>query len=203
MNAGDGVGEHPSQALLDIFTIREEIGTVNGLVITLVGDLKNGRTVHSLARLLTLYNVHLRYVSPANLKMPGNITKFVAEKGIHQQEFDSLEEVLPDTDVLYVTRIQRERFESQQEYDKVETGAADWRSFFVTFCDNFQACGHFVVTPQLMTRAKRRMVVMHPLPRVFEISPEFDSDPRAAYFRQAECGMYVRMALLAMVLGKC
>ncbi|XP_019753921.1 CAD protein isoform X2 [Dendroctonus ponderosae] len=183
LNAGDGVGEHPSQALLDVFTIREEIGTVNGLVITLVGDLKNGRTVHSLARLLTLYNVHLRYVSPANLKMPNNITKFVAGKGIHQQEFDTLEEVLPDTDVLYVTRIQRERFESQEEYDK--------------------ACGHFVVTPQLMTRAKRRMVVMHPLPRVFEISPEFDSDPRAAYFRQTECGMYVRMALLAMVLGKC
>ncbi|KAL1498243.1 hypothetical protein ABEB36_009074 [Hypothenemus hampei] len=183
INAGDGIGEHPSQALLDIFTIREEIGTVNGLVITLVGDLKNGRTVHSLARLLTLYNVHLRYVSPPNLKMPIHITKFVSEKGIYQQEFTSLEEVLPDTDVLYMTRIQRERFESSEEYEK--------------------ACGHFIVTPQLMTRAKRKMIVMHPLPRVFEISPEFDTDPRAAYFRQTECGMYVRMALLAMVIGKC
>ncbi|XP_050310557.1 CAD protein isoform X2 [Anthonomus grandis grandis] len=183
INAGDGIGEHPTQALLDIFTIREEIGTVNGLVITLVGDLKNGRTVHSLARLLTLYNVHLRYVSPPNLKMPPYIMKFVADKGISQKEYGSLEEVLPDTDVLYMTRIQRERFDSQDEYEK--------------------ACGHFVVTPQLMTRAKRKMVVMHPLPRVFEISPEFDSDPRAAYFRQAEGGMYVRMALLAMVLGRC
>ncbi|EFA10197.1 multifunctional protein r [Tribolium castaneum] len=183
INAGDGVGEHPSQALLDIFTIREEIGTVNGLTITLVGDLKNGRTVHSLARLLTLYNVQLRYVSPPSLKMPSHITSFVASKGIPQNEHSTLEEVLPDTDVLYMTRIQRERFSSQEEYDK--------------------ACGHFIVTPQLMTRAKRKMVVLHPLPRVFEISPEFDTDPRAAYFRQAECGMYVRMALLAMVLGKC
>ncbi|XP_056633448.1 CAD protein [Diorhabda sublineata] len=183
INAGDGVGEHPSQALLDIFTIREEIGTVNGLTITLVGDLKNGRTVHSLARLLTLYNVQLRYVSPPSLKMPDHITSFVKSKGISQQEYNSLEEVLPETDVLYMTRIQKERFISEEEYEKV--------------------CGQFVVTPKLMTRAKRKMVVLHPLPRVFEISPEFDTDPRAAYFRQAECGMYVRMALLAIVLGKC
>lgn len=101
---------------------------------------------------------------------------------IYLQIYTSLDEVLPETDVLYVTRIQRERFATEQEYK--------------------QACGHFIVTPQLMTRAKRRMCVMHPLPRVFEISKEFDSDPRAAYFRQAEYGMYVRMALLAMVLGK-
>lgn len=119
INAGDGVGEHPTQALLDIFTIREEIGTVNGLTITLVGDLKNGRTVHSLARLLTLYNVQLRYVSPPNLSMPHHIVKYVSEKGIAQEEFSSLEDVLPDTDVLYMTRIQRERFETQEEYEKV------------------------------------------------------------------------------------
>ncbi|XP_076265993.1 carbamoyl-phosphate synthetase 2, aspartate transcarbamylase, and dihydroorotase rudimentary isoform X2 [Rhynchophorus ferrugineus] len=183
INAGDGIGEHPTQALLDIYTIREEIGTVNGLVITLVGDLKNGRTVHSLARLLTLYKVHLKYVSPDNLKMPSHIVRFVSEKGIHQQEFSSLEEVLPYTDVLYMTRIQRERFDTEEEYK--------------------EACGHYIVTPKLMTRAKRRMIVMHPLPRVFEISPEFDTDPRAAYFRQVEYGMYVRMALLAMVTGRC
>lgn len=120
INAGDGVGEHPTQALLDIFTIREEIGTVNGLTITLVGDLKNGRTVHSLARLLTLYNVQLRYVSPPNLNMPHHIVKYVSEKGITQEEFSSLEDVLPDTDVLYMTRIQRERFETEEEYEKVK-----------------------------------------------------------------------------------
>ncbi|XP_050512938.1 CAD protein [Diabrotica virgifera virgifera] len=183
INAGDGIGEHPTQALLDIFTIRDEIGTVNGLTITLVGDLKNGRTVHSLARLLTLYNVQLRYVSPPNLKMPQHVTAFVKSKGISQEEYSKLEDILPETDVLYMTRIQRERFTSQEEYDK--------------------ACGHFIVTPKLMTSAKKKMIVLHPLPRVFEISPEFDTDPRAAYFRQAECGMYVRMAVLTMLLGKC
>ncbi|CAK9827158.1 CAD protein [Anthophora retusa] len=181
LNAGDGVGEHPTQALLDIFTIRDEIGTVNGLTITMVGDLKHGRTVHSLARLLTLYNVELRYVCPPGLGMPDHVMKYVSERGIPQEKFTTLEDALPDTDVLYMTRIQKERFATQEEYRQV--------------------CGHFVVTPQLMSRAKRKMVVMHPLPRVFEISPEFDTDPRAAYFRQAENGVYVRMALLAMVLG--
>ncbi|KZC10488.1 CAD protein [Dufourea novaeangliae] len=182
LNAGDGVGEHPTQALLDIFTIRDEIGTVNGLTITMVGDLKHGRTVHSLARLLTLYNVELRYVCPSGLGMPDHVVKYVSERGIPQEKFSTLEGALPDTDVLYMTRIQKERFVTQEEYRQV--------------------CGHFVITPQLMSRAKRKMIVMHPLPRVFEISPDFDSDPRAAYFRQAENGVYVRMALLEMVLRR-
>ncbi|KAI5627787.1 CAD protein [Silurus asotus] len=182
INAGDGVGEHPTQALLDIFTIREELGTVNGMTITMVGDLKHGRTVHSLARLLTQYRITLRYVSPRNLSMPHEIVDFVASKGIKQEEFSSIEEALPDTDVLYITRIQKERFASEDEYN---------------------ACfGKFILTPHIMTGAKRKMVVMHPLPRVNEISVEVDTDPRAAYFRQAENGMYIRMALLATVLGR-
>ncbi|XP_036406499.1 CAD protein isoform X1 [Megalops cyprinoides] len=182
INAGDGVGEHPTQALLDIFTIREELGTVNGMTITMVGDLKHGRTVHSLARLLTQYRITLRYVAPKNLHMPPEIIDFVASKGIKQEEFDSIEEALPDTDVLYMTRIQKERFASEEEYN---------------------ACfGQFILTPHIMTGAKRKMVVMHPLPRVNEISVEVDTDPRAAYFRQAENGMYIRMALLATVLGR-
>ncbi|KAM4786615.1 multifunctional protein CAD isoform 2-T2 [Cyanocitta cristata] len=182
INAGDGVGEHPTQALLDIFTIREELGTVNGMTITMVGDLKHGRTVHSLARLLTQYRVNLRYVTPPGLRMPPDITSFVASRGIQQEEFGSIEEALPDTDVLYMTRIQKERFQRAEEYE---------------------ACfGQFILTPHIMTRAKERMVVMHPLPRVNEISVEVDSDPRAAYFRQAENGMYIRMALLATVLGR-
>ncbi|KAM7117883.1 multifunctional protein CAD isoform 3-T3 [Ciconia maguari] len=182
INAGDGVGEHPTQALLDIFTIREELGTVNGMTITMVGDLKHGRTVHSLARLLTQYRVNLRYVTPPGLRMPPDITSFVASKGIKQEEFGSIEEALPDTDVLYMTRIQKERFRLAEEYE---------------------ACfGQFILTPHIMTRAKEKMVVMHPLPRVNEISVEVDSDPRAAYFRQAENGMYMRMALLATVLGR-
>ncbi|CAA9999745.1 unnamed protein product, partial [Nesidiocoris tenuis] len=118
INAGDGIGEHPTQALLDVFTIREEIGTVNGLTITMVGDLKHGRTVHSLARLLTLYNVQLRYVAPPSLGMPDHVTEFVRSRGIDQQEIHSLEDALPDSDVVYMTRIQRERFDSQEEYDK-------------------------------------------------------------------------------------
>ena len=119
INAGDGVGEHPSQALLDIFTIREEIGTVNGLTITMVGDLKHGRTVHSLARLLTLYNVNLIYVSPDNLGMPDKIMKFVEKKGIVQKVYESLEKALPETDVLYMTRIQKERFATEEDYKRV------------------------------------------------------------------------------------
>ncbi|XP_026855840.2 CAD protein isoform X3 [Electrophorus electricus] len=182
INAGDGVGEHPTQALLDVFTIREELGTVNGMTITMVGDLKHGRTVHSLARLLTQYRITLRYVSPKNLSMPAEIVNFVASKGIKQEEFSSIEEALSETDVLYMTRIQKERFASEEEY----------KSCF----------GQFILTPHIMTGAKRKMVVMHPLPRVNEISVEVDTDPRAAYFRQAENGMYIRMALLATVLGR-
>ncbi|CAH6786921.1 Cad [Phodopus roborovskii] len=182
INAGDGVGEHPTQALLDIFTIREELGTVNGMTITMVGDLKHGRTVHSLACLLTQYRVSLRYVAPPSLRMPPSVRDFVASRGTKQEEFESIEEALPDTDVLYMTRIQKERFGSTQEYE---------------------ACfGQFILTPHIMTRAKKKMVVMHPMPRVNEISVEVDSDPRAAYFRQAENGMYIRMALLATVLGR-
>lgn len=182
INAGDGIGEHPTQALLDVFTIREEIGTVNGLTITMVGDLKHGRTVHSLARLLTLYNVTINYVSPMALAMPEKVFNYVASKGIQQKVYSTLEEILPETDVLYMTRIQKERFATEEEYKAT--------------------CGLYVVTPKLMTRAKNRMIVMHPLPRNFEIDKAFDNDKRAAYFRQAEYGMYVRMSLLAMVLGK-
>lgn len=182
INAGDGTGEHPTQALLDVFTIREITGRVHGLTITMVGDLKHGRTVHSLARLLTLYNdVNLQYVSPSNLGMPEHITKYLASKGIKQTIFNSIEEALPTTNVLYMTRIQKERFESEEEYNN--------------------SCGHFIVTPQLMTKAQKTTIVMHPLPRVFEISKEFDKDPRAVYFTQAEYGVYVRMAILTMILG--
>jgi carbamoyl-phosphate synthase/aspartate carbamoyltransferase/dihydroorotase len=181
INAGDGIGEHPTQALLDVFTIREELGTVNGLRVTLVGDLKHGRTVHSLVHLLCLYNLaQLSYVSPPSLRMPRSIVEEVERKGIPQREYEDLAEVLPSTDVLYVTRIQKERFESLEEYNKVK--------------------GSYVITPESLSHAKDTLVVMHPLPRVDEISPQLDSDPRAAYFRQMENGMYIRMALLATVL---
>jgi aspartate carbamoyltransferase len=182
INAGDGVGEHPTQALLDFFTIVEELGQVDGMTVTMLGDLKYGRTVHSLARLLSLYDVRLNYVSPDILRMPAEVIAELDEKGRSQSEHTLLETVLPETDVLYVTRVQKERFSDQAEYESVK--------------------GAYVITPETLDHAKERMIVMHPLPRVGEISMEVDDDPRAAYFRQMEYGLYVRMALLAMVLGK-
>jgi aspartate carbamoyltransferase len=182
INAGDGVGEHPTQALLDAFTIHEELGSLEGLTVTMLGDLKFGRTVHSLARLMSLYGARLYYVAPDILRMPAEIIQELKGKGVVQSEHVSPEGVIGETDVLYVTRVQRERFESEEVYDSVK--------------------GAYVVDAGLMRRAKERMIVMHPLPRVNEISTEVDADPRAAYFRQMEYGLYVRMALLAMVLGK-
>lgn len=183
INAGDGVGEHPTQALLDAFTIMEELGRLENLTITMLGDLKYGRTVHSLARLLSNFSgIKLNYVSPEILRMPREVMEEVREHGIPQAEFSALEDVLPTTDVLYVTRVQKERFEDPAVYESVK--------------------GAFVVDPDIMKAAKQDMIVMHPLPRVGEISVDFDDDPRAAYFRQMEYGLYVRMALLAMVLGK-
>ncbi len=181
INAGDGIGEHPTQALLDAFTIREELGHLDGLTVSMLGDLKYGRTVHSLSRLLSLYKVRLNYVSPDILRMPQEVRGELSAKGMEQQEC-TLEEVLPQTDVLYVTRVQKERFEDPAVYEKVK--------------------GAYVIDAATMKAAKEHMIVMHPLPRVTEISMDFDEDPRAAYFRQMEYGLYVRMALLAMVLGK-
>ena len=182
INAGDGVGEHPTQALLDLFTIYEELGEVDGLIVTMLGDLKYGRTVHSLARLLSLYDVKINFVSPDILKIPSEIINEIEVNGTSQAEFNKLESVIPETDVLYVTRVQKERFKDLAEYEKVKSA--------------------FVITPDTLNDAKERMIIMHPLPRVGEISMEVDDDPRAAYFRQMEYGLYVRMALLAMVLGK-
>ena len=183
INAGDGIGEHPTQALLDAFTIREELGRLDNLRVTMLGDLKYGRTVHSLARLLAKFkDISLDYVSPEILRMPREVMDEVAAAAAPQAEHVSLAKPLPETDVLYVTRVQKERFEDPEAYEKVK--------------------GAYVIDPGVMKAAKRDMIVMHPLPRVTEISMDFDEDPRAAYFRQMEYGLYVRMALLAIVLGK-
>lgn len=182
INAGDGIGEHPTQALLDLFTIVEELGQVDGLTVTMLGDLKFGRTVHSLSRLLSLFDISLNYVSPEILRMPAEIIRELQDKGIPQREYDSLDSIMATSDVLYVTRVQKERFADLEDYEAVK--------------------GAYVITPETLEPAKDRMIIMHPLPRVGEISMEVDEDPRAAYFRQMEYGLYVRMALLAMVLGK-
>ncbi|KAF9157890.1 hypothetical protein BGX20_003674, partial [Mortierella sp. AD010] len=182
INAGDGIGEHPTQAFLDVYTIREELGTVNGLTITLVGDLKNGRTVHSLVKLLAYYHVTLNFVSPASLRMPDEVKGELTKVGIAFTEYSDLNEVIADSDVVYVTRVQKERFADLAEYERVKSA--------------------YVINNKMMSKAKTQMVVMHPLPRVTEIEPEVDFDQRAAYFRQMRYGLYVRMALLALVLGK-
>ncbi|MBL8783854.1 MAG: aspartate carbamoyltransferase [Deltaproteobacteria bacterium] len=190
INAGDGVGEHPTQALLDLFTIAIELGRysprtgldLSGLTITLLGDLKYGRTVHSLSRLLAPMDVRLNFVSPPTLRMPEHLMTELATGTARTTELDALDPVLADSDVLYVTRVQKERFEDVALYESLKHA--------------------FVIDRQTLTRARDTMIVMHPFPRVGEIAYDVDPDPRAAYFRQMENGMYVRMALLAMVLGK-
>ncbi|KAI0073350.1 carbamoyl-phosphate synth [Panus rudis PR-1116 ss-1] len=182
INAGDGIGEHPTQALLDVYTIRSELGTVNGRTITLLGDLKNGRTVHSLVTLLCMYSVRLNFVAPASLSMPANVVSAARKAGIQVYQTESLEDVLADTDVLYVTRVQKERFSSEAEWLAVKDA--------------------YRVDHALLARAKPDMIVMHPLPRVTEIDPEVDFDSRrAVYFRQMRYGLFIRMALLASVMG--
>ncbi|GLB42734.1 putative carbamoyl-phosphate synthase small chain, CPSase domain [Lyophyllum shimeji] len=182
VNAGDGIGEHPTQALLDVYTIRSELGTVNGRTITLLGDLKNGRTVHSLVTLLSLYSVRLNFVSPAALAMPSSVVTAARKAGIPVTICESLDEVLADTDVLYVTRVQKERFASETEWLQVKDA--------------------YRVDHAVLSRAKEDMIVMHPLPRVNEIDPEVDFDSRrAVYFRQMRYGLFIRMALLASVMA--
>jgi aspartate carbamoyltransferase catalytic subunit len=182
LNAGDGAGEHPTQALLDLFTIQEELGRIDGLKIAMVGDLRYGRTVHSLTRLLLQYDVSLRFVSPEILRLPMVLMNEAIDHGVEVRETHDVADVIEHADVLYVTRVQKERFSDLAQYEEVK--------------DLYE------ITPELMQQAKDKMVVMHPLPRVGEIHYAVDSDPRAAYFRQVRNGMYIRMALLAAVLGK-
>ena len=165
-----------------LFTIVEELGRVDGLTVTMLGDLRYGRTVHSLARLLSMYDVKLRLVSPDMLPMPQEILDELAAAGIEVTQHSLLEEVLGETDVLYATRVQKERFEDPKQYEQVKDA--------------------YVITPETLKKAKDDMILMHPFPRVGEITMEVDEDPRAAYFRQIEYGLYVRMALVAMVLGR-
>jgi len=184
INAGDGVGEHPTQALLDLYTMHGELGHVDGLVVTMVGDLKNGRTVHSLSKLLTHYNCRLRFVSPDALRMPDHILDTLKERGAHVTQHSSLDDVLADTDVIYVTRVQKERFASDAEYEAVKDS--------------------FLITPALLSRlgARPSLRILHPLPRVNELAKDLDDDPRSAYFRQMKHGLHVRMAIIACLLGK-
>ncbi|MBI5449014.1 aspartate carbamoyltransferase [Candidatus Gottesmanbacteria bacterium] len=182
INAGDGPGEHPTQALLDFFTIMDHFGSVDGLTITLVGDLLNGRTVHSLITLLSLFSpkaIHL--VSPEVLKMTRDHLEGPKKSGIKVIEHEALDDVLGETDVLYATRVQKERFTDLDVYEKVKYS--------------------YIITPDIMKKSKKTAILMHPFPRLGEIDGAVDADPRALYLRaQIPNGMYVRMALLALVL---
>jgi len=188
VSGGDGIGEHPTQGLLDLFTIADQKGSLDNLTITLVGDLMYGRTVHSLAKLLALdeaKNVKLCFVSPPSLKMPDTVLDFVQGRGITVYETSDLHEVLSDSDVVYWTRIQDERFARKADYEAVRDS--------------------FIMTPAVLNQCKRDVILMHPLPRKHEMGTYNDHDildqnPRTVYFQQMENGMYVRMALLAKVL---
>ena len=182
INAGDGGHQHPTQTLTDLLTIRSLKGRLNNFTIGLCGDLKFGRTVHSLIKALTRYdNIRFIFISPEELKVPDYIIEMLREKEIPFKEVIRLEDVMPELDLLYMTRVQRERFFNEQDYIRLKD-----------FYD---------LDKKKMTLAKEDMLVLHPLPRVNEISVEIDDDPRAAYFKQAQYAVYVRMALILTLLG--
>jgi aspartate carbamoyltransferase catalytic subunit len=181
LNAGDGAGQHPTQCLLDLFTILIEKKKIKKNKIILLGDLKYGRTVHSLAYALSLYGADLTFVSPESLKMPNEVVNECKELGIEPTYTHSLERAIKDADVLYVTRIQKERFPDAEEYNRV--------------------VGAYKIDNDLLKNGKEDLIVMHPLPRITEIDPEVDATPHAVYFKQAFNGVPVRMALLSLVMG--
>lgn len=182
INAGDGGHQHPTQTLTDLLTIRSLNGNLSGFTIGLCGDLKFGRTVHSLINALVRYNnIRFIFISPEELKVPDYITDMLKEKGIPYEEVIRLEEVMPELDLLYMTRVQKERFFNEEDYVRLKD--------------------FYILDSNKMKLAKEKMLVLHPLPRVNEISVEVDDDPRAAYFRQAQYGVYVRMALILTLLN--
>lgn len=181
INAGDGTNQHPSQTLLDLVTIYETQGTLKGLKIAMAGDLKYGRTVHSLAQALKLWGCEFAFVSPPSLAMPDYITEELDEAGCTWQRFDSLEQAAEWADILYMTRVQRERFDAE-EFAKIQ--------------------GKFNLNAAMLAGAKSNLRVLHPLPRVDEIHPDVDATPHAYYFEQAVNGVYARMAILSLILNE-
>ncbi len=190
ISAGDGVGEHPTQALLDTYTVFRQKEGLGNLNITMVGDLRFGRTVHSLTKLLSLYGhegIHINLVSPAALRMPADIVTQARQSGVSVQEMGQLNEALYDSDVIYWTRIQEERFADPEDYAEVRN--------------------EFIMVPELLVQTPTNTVLLHPLPRKHEMGSAWDRynldlDPRTAYFRQMANGMYIRMSLVALILGK-
>ncbi len=177
INGGDGTHCHPTQTLADLLTIKREVGRLDNLVVGLCGDLKFGRTVHSLTTaLMRNKNIEFVFISPQQLDMPSNMKRQLTAAGIPYREVEDMESVMPELDVLYMTRVQKERFYNPAEYERLKDV--------------------YILTSEKLKRAKEKMAILHPLPRVNEIAKEVDSDPRAAYFRQVENGKFMRMALI-------
>lgn len=182
INGGDGANQHPTQTLLDLYTIKQAQGKISGLSIAMVGDLKYGRTVHSLAAAIAKFGGRLYFVAPESLKMPDEILEFLNEKKIGYSEHEKIEEVIDKVDILYMTRIQKERFQKNlDDYNKAK--------------------GKYIIDSSNIKLMPENSILMHPLPRVDEISVDVDSDKRAIYFEQAKNGLYIRMALLKMLLS--
>ncbi len=181
INAGDGANQHPTQCLLDLYSIRKTQGRLENLDIAMVGDLKYGRTVHSLVQALSLFGARFHFVSPESLKMPSAVKTVIKNAGLEYMQYTELSDVIPITDILYMTRIQGERFPDPLEYEKVKNS--------------------YILTNSMLKNSKETMKVLHPLPRVNEITEDVDDNPKAYYFQQARNGVYVRQALIAAILG--
>lgn len=181
INAGDGANQHPTQCMLDLYSIRKTQGTLENLNIALVGDLKYGRTVHSLVQAMCNFNATFHLVSPEELKLPSSVKMSIKEAGLKYYQYTDLRDVIPTADIIYMTRVQRERFPDPLEYERVK-----------------DSC---ILTASMLNGCKPNMRVLHPLPRVNEIAMDVDNTPYAYYFRQAQNGVYVRQALMAAILG--
>ena len=182
LNAGDGANQHPTQCLLDLYSIRKTQKKLDNLNIAFVGDLKYGRTVHSLVTALTNYKTTFHLVSPIELKLPSSVKRYIKENNLEYHQYTELDEVIPKVDILYMTRIQQERFADPLEYERVKNA--------------------YILKNKMLDGARKNLRVLHPLPRINEITEDVDSNPKAYYFQQAQNGVYVRQALLTTILGK-
>jgi aspartate carbamoyltransferase catalytic subunit len=181
INAGDGANQHPTQCMLDLYSIRKTQGTLDNLNIALVGDLKYGRTVHSLTQAMCNFNTTFHFVSPDELKMPESVKMSVRDAKLKYYEYSDISEIIPVADIIYMTRVQRERFPDLIEYERVK-----------------DSC---ILAANMLKGCKDNMRILHPLPRVNEITTDVDKTPYAYYFQQAQNGVYVRQALIAAILG--
>lgn len=182
LNAGDGANQHPTQCLLDLYSIRKTQKKLDNLNIAFVGDLKYGRTVHSLVTALANYKTTFHLVSPIELKLPSSVKRYIKENNLEYHQYTELDEVIPKVDILYMTRIQQERFADPLDYERVKNA--------------------YILRNSMLEGSKKNLRVLHPLPRVNEITEDVDSNPKAYYFQQAQNGVYIRQALLATILGK-